>query len=202
MLGGRHRTIAALLVAGVSLGSACTPWERLGDAAGEAEVERVEPFTAPAAEGASLLIERRSADGSIVAEWWGEPPSADPNASPFPLEYGVQALWFRFAGDPGRYRFEPRGTLFFSDWRTDLFAPDGARVVLLQDRFGPYHVVASERLPAYLRGEAEPDLEIAWEAATPTSFVPVHGAIRWLGPRTIEVHYGSETPEWRRYELP
>ena len=121
-------------------------------------------------------------------------------------EYGVEALWFRFAGDPGRYRFAPRGTLYFSDWQTDVFSPDGARVVLLQDRFGPYHVVASERLREYLReglrGEAEPDLEIGWETATPTSFVPVHGEIRWLGPRTIEVHYGSETPEWRRYELP
>ncbi|MCB9566161.1 MAG: hypothetical protein H6710_02915 [Myxococcales bacterium] len=148
-----------------------------------------------------LLVERASPDGSFTAEWWGHAPVYEPHESPYPIEYGIEGLWFRFADPPERLRFRPRGTLHFSDWQTDVIAPDGRRLVLLQDRFGPYHVVAAERLRDYLRGEAEPDQVIGWETRSPGAFVPVHGPIRWIDAATIEVLYDSETPERRRYAL-
>lgn len=185
----------ALAIVILSLGSGCTSSAPRPSTAAE------EPLRPGPDEP---LIERRSADGAVTAEWWGEPPEAlDPWVSPsYPPAYGVNALYFRFAGDPRRYRFRPAGTLYFSDWHDDIFSPDGAWVVLLQDRFGPYHVVAQSRLRAYLEGEAAADAVVGWEAAGGAAFVPVHGAIRWPGAGAFEYLLDSETPEWRRFELP
>ena len=208
--GGGPSGLASLLLGllGGALSVGCTPWERPASDDGEASVAEVEVDDGEANGGGrlpsplpELLIEQANADGSITAEWWGEAPHFEPHESPFPLEYGIEELVFRFRGDVGSERFTPSGKLYNTDWRTNIFSPDGRRVVLAQDRFGPYHVIMSDRLREYLRGEP-PDLEIGWEPSSPTSFVPVHGPVRWLGPRTIEVLYESETPEWRRYELP
>ncbi len=50
----------------------------------------------------------------VTAHLGGETPPPDT-----PLEFGVSALWFTFAGDPKLYVFKPAGELFFSDWRFD-----------------------------------------------------------------------------------
>lgn len=186
---------AALVLTYMSPGTGCTPSNPRPSEAAE------EPLRPGPDE---LLIERRSADGAVVAEWWGEPPEPlEPHVSPsYPPAYGVRALYFRFAGGPLRYRFTPRGTLYFSDWHDDIFSPNGAWVVLLQDRFGPYHVIARHRLRAYLEGEAEADAVVGWEARGEAMFVPVHGPIRWPGADVFEYLLDSETPEWRRFELP
>ena len=209
-MSGRARSGAALL--GLSLGLGCTPWDEapkasspalavVGPESDPASADRV-PGVYPPSPPQELLITRSGADGSIVAEWWGEPARYEPHESPFPLEYSVEELWFRFPGDGGVERFSPAGTLHFSDWQTNIFSPDGARIVLAQGRFGPYHALRREHLRAYLRGERPADLEIGWEASSSESFVPVHGPVRWLGPRTIDVLYDSETPQRRSYALP
>ncbi|MEZ4449329.1 MAG: hypothetical protein R3B09_07615 [Nannocystaceae bacterium] len=182
----------------MSLGAGCTSSASRPEAGSKAAEEPPRPGPD------ELLLERRSADGAVTAEWWGEPPEPlEPWRSPsYPPEYGVNALYFRFAGDPRRYRFTPAGTLYFSDWHPQIFSPRGDFVVLLQDRFGPYHVVARHRLRGYLEGELVPDAVIAWERGGEGSFVPVHGEIRWPDADTVEVLYDSESPEWRRYSLP
>lgn len=89
--------------------------------------------------------------GSVTAHFGGEKPKD------VPLRFGVRALWFTFAGDNRVYRFKPEGGLSFSDWRFNIFSPDGKRVLLLMDRFGPYHLVFTARLREYLTGNSLPD---------------------------------------------
>jgi len=107
---------------------------------------------------------------SVTAEFVG---ARDPSG---PLTYGVKELWFRFEGDERRYRFSPEGTLHFSDWSFDIFSPTGAFVVLLQDRYGPYHVVHVSGLKDYLVGKRQAD-QIVGHRGTPAA---VHGDARWL----------------------
>jgi hypothetical protein len=69
----------------------------------------------------------------------------------------VDRIAFRFDGDDREYPFKPEGDL--EPWETqfDIFSPDGSMVLLLQDRFGPYHVVRIENLLDYLAGVKGPD---------------------------------------------
>ena len=53
--------------------------------------------------------------------------------------------------------FRPLGELYFSDWSFEVFSPDGKWALLLQDRFGRYHVVSTQNLRAYLEGTVPPD---------------------------------------------
>jgi hypothetical protein len=85
----------------------------------------------------------------ITVHFGGEKPPGDT-----PLEFGVSALWFTFVDDQTPYVFKPTGELYFSDWRFDLFSPDGAYILLLQSHHGPYHVVATSKLRDYLTGRA------------------------------------------------
>jgi hypothetical protein len=111
--------------------------------------------------------------GPVTAHFGAEKPD-DGSSS-----YWVKALWFTFAHDDGVYPFKPQGTLFFSDWRFDIFSPDGVHVALLQDRFGPYHVVPTARLKAYLRGRALPD-EIVGQKRKTGELAAVHEDGHWL----------------------
>ena len=88
--------------------------------------------------------------GDVTAHFGGE---KQPDA---PLRFGVQALWFSFRGDDAVYPFKPEGVSFW-EWNLDIFSPDGKYVLLLQDRYGPYHVVRTSRLKDYLRGRAKAD---------------------------------------------
>jgi hypothetical protein len=122
----------------------------------------------------------------ITAHFGGE---KTPVAVDAPLEYGVEALWFTFEGDWRSYVFKPKGKLFFTDWNFDLFSPDGAHVLLLQDHYGPYHVVATDRLKDYLIGRANlitsspSDEGVAiqpWSTAAVTGFLPGKSSSPWL----------------------
>lgn len=93
-----------------------------------------------------------------------------------PLAYSVKELWFRFQDDERRYRFAPEGTLHFSDWSFDIFSPTGAFVLLLQDHYGPYHVVHVSGLREYLLGSRRAD-QIVGLRSSPAA---VHGDARWL----------------------
>lgn len=117
--------------------------------------------------------------GPITAHFGAEKP--DDGSS----NYWVKALWFTFAQDDGIYPFKPTGTLFFSDWRFDIFSPDGVHVALLQDRFGPYHLVPTARLKAYLRGRGQPAAIVGQKRITgePTA---VHEDGRWLSSQEFQ----------------
>ena len=108
-----------------------------------------------------------------------------------PQNSGVEALWFTFDGDPQNYGFasmtkEPGDArVFFTDWNLDVFSPDGAYVLLLQDHFGPYHVIATEKLKDYLTRRAKPDYVVT-KAVDPNEPPRVHHHGHWISPRDIQ----------------
>jgi hypothetical protein len=129
----------------------------------------------------------RVSAGDVTAHFGGVREKGDRD---MPLEYSVTRLWFTFRGDRKRYAFRPKGELFFSDWRFDIFSPDGRRVLLLQDRFGPYHVVSVDKLRKYLRDEAEP--EHILDGSSPgnsTTTAGVHHEGRWTSSDTVEFKF-------------
>lgn len=111
--------------------------------------------------------------GDVTAHFGGEKP---PDV---PLRFGVQALWFSFKGDAAIYRFKPGAGVSFWEWNLDIFSPDGKRVLLLQDRYGPYHVVRTGRLKEYLRGRTKAD-EIVGRIPKAGEMAAVHEDARWL----------------------
>jgi len=119
----------------------------------------------------------------ITAHFGGEKTPVEVDA---PLEYGVEALWFTFGGDRRSYVFKPKGELFFSDWSFDLFSPDGAHVLLLQDHYGPYHVVAADRLKDYLIGRAKPDYVVT-KRGRRTDPAMVHSGGHWISAGEIQL---------------
>jgi tetratricopeptide (TPR) repeat protein len=118
--------------------------------------------------------------GDVSAHFGGRKPDDGP------LRFGVESLWFTFAGDDRAYPFQPKGELFFSDWRFDIFSPDGKRVLLLQDHYGPYHVMQTARLKDYLKGRAGPD-DVVGRIPKPGEAAAVHSDGRWASDK--EIHY-------------
>jgi hypothetical protein len=131
--------------------------------------------------------------GDVTAHFSGEP---DENTHP--PEFGIRRLVFEFARDPMRYTFQPRGTLHFSDWSFEVFSPDCSHVALLQDRFGPYHVVPVSSLRSYLLSQAEP----AHIISVNTENAVVHCRSRWVLPRTLEVRGCGESELVQRHVIP
>jgi len=118
----------------------------------------------------------------ITAHFGGDKPPVEINA---PQEFGVEALWFTFEGDARSYVFKPKGELSFGDWSFGLFSPDGAHVLLLQDHYGPYHVVATDRLKDHLIGRAKPDYVVT-ERGKMTDPAKVHSGGRWISATEIQ----------------
>ena len=117
--------------------------------------------------------------GGVTAHFGGEKPAGD-----MPLRFGVSALWFTFGNDTTPHVFRPAGQLYFSDWRFDLFSRDGLHVLLLQDRFGPYHIVAAARLKDYLAGRVGPD-HVATKAKAPDEPAGVHEGGHWVSAQEV-----------------
>ncbi len=105
------------------------------------------------------------------AEWLGAPPT-EPGA---PKSHGATALRFRIDGKP--VEFSPVGSLEPADWTFDIFSPDCTRVALLQDHYGPYHVVKLDGLSAYLAGGSP---EAIVEKRGETAEQMVHADFKWL----------------------
>jgi hypothetical protein len=125
--------------------------------------------------------------GQVTAHFGGDPVEGES-----PLKYGVTDLSFTFADDQRVYRFRPQGELFFSDWSFDVFSPDGVHVLLLQDHYGPYHVVEVLNLKAYLEGEAEPDFVVSADILDnppPSGAAAVHHDARWISPDTFQFQF-------------
>ena len=114
----------------------------------------------------------------VVAEWLGAAP-AEANA---PQAFGATSLRFRV--ECKAVDFQPVGGLEFSDWSFDIFSPDCARVALLQDHYGPYHVVKLDGLSAYLAGGGpEATVEKKGEGGS----AMVHGDFRWVSNDRVEL---------------
>ncbi|MCB9691340.1 MAG: hypothetical protein H6736_24015 [Alphaproteobacteria bacterium] len=148
-------------------------------------------------EPASIVTEEVSVLHSVeigggTLRWVGEAPEGAPKT------YGVERL--ELVLDGRVVPFRPKGELHFSDWSFDVVSPDGAWVVLLQDRTGPFHAVRSRRLATYLAGESEPDRVIGYEGPA-EGFRPVLTGPRWTAPHTLHYTEASEAPEDRTVEL-
>ena len=114
--------------------------------------------------------------GDVTAVWSGSAddlPTGDQRA---PKSYGVTGLTFRFA-DGKEHAFTPSGSLNFDDWSFDIFSPDCSRVSLLQDRFGPFTIIATKDLATFANA-----LPVTVEGSTAS----VHGQWTWTGPESFE----------------
>ncbi|SDB58443.1 hypothetical protein [Bauldia litoralis] len=94
-------------------------------------------------------------------------------------------LAFRFPGEKREVRFHPTGSVQPWEWQLDLFSPDGSKVLLPQDHFGPYHVVRTENLKAYLRGGRTPDFIISQPRTGENAVAAVHHDARWVSNDSI-----------------
>ena len=194
-------SVVIVLVCGCTRGSSRHPGGRDGDAASVSATMGGPAAPPPPVGGSGHELKTVStSDGRVVAHFMGTLPTVDGESPALPLESGVESLSFTFAGDPRRYLFQPAGKLHFSDWRFDIFSPDGNHVLLLQDRFGPYHVVATRHLRDYLVGKAGPDEEVAYRPS-PQGFVPVHEQARWISATEFEFVAGSETSRTIRHTI-
>lgn len=129
----------------------------------------------------------------ITAHFGGEKPPSDS-----PLEFGVSALWFTFPGDKTVYEFKPVGELFFSDWTFDIFSRNDVYVLLLQDHYGPYHIVATDQLKDYLLGCAKSAKVVSAQDYPPHAMDPpkVHKFVRWTSDRAFE--FSGSCCGWER----
>jgi hypothetical protein len=133
--------------------------------------------------------------GDISAYFYGTPIELAPP------EYGTEELRFRFKGDNREYPFNPTGELFFSDWSAGMFSPRGQYIAMLQDRHGPYHVMHTDHLKAYLSGEQEPD----WIVRKPSheELGAVHDNLRWISPTSLEfTHICCGDPIGQFWQVP
>jgi hypothetical protein len=128
--------------------------------------------------------------GDVAAHFAGEEvPLA-------PREYGIRELWFTFEGDPERHGFRPAGQLHFSDWSFEIFSSNGTYVLLLQDHYGPYHVVRVDRLKDYLHGRAEPEAVVG--GPRPGEPAAVYRDAEWTSDDAFRYTVACCGEEWRR----
>ena len=142
-----------------------------------------EPKPAPLAPGEISVAGayHAIACGPVTAVWSGKADALRDLPQPAPKSFGVESLSFRFA-DGSSKGFAPTGQVFFSDWRFDIFSPDCAQVALQIDHYGPYHLVKTADLRAYLEGRAKPKEALALNGKD----AMVHSDGRWLSPDTFE----------------
>jgi hypothetical protein len=108
---------------------------------------------------------------NVVAEFLGKAPTEAGALK----SYGVTSLRFRIGDKP--VEFQPVSSLQFSDWTFDIFSPDCTRVALVQDHYGPYHVVKLEGLSGYLEGGSP---EAMVEKRSESGEQMVHADFTWL----------------------
>ena len=127
----------------------------------------------------TAAIEHRTTCGDVVAIWRGH------------REHDLdvyQELEFVVPGTPAPLRF-PHGEMYPSYWSFDIFAPDCRHVLLLPVYTGPYHVVRTSRLAAYLGG-APPDYILRGRPGE--SGTVANGA--WVSATQIRYQWGCCNP--------
>ncbi len=154
--------------------------------------------TAPSANGdtpgmdASQELLHTVALGDLELRFYGETVPA--GISP---RYGVQRM--AVVTPQGELPYTPQGELFHSDWSFDIVSPDGSKVLLLQDHYGPYHVVSAENLQAYLIN-GEPNHEFG--QLQPGSNAWVHEQARWVSDSEISYVAGLTTVAEYTFSIP
>ena len=128
----------------------------------------------------------------IQIRFWGNQVPDGIRAS-----FGVTRMDVVFEGDRV-VPFRPTGSLYFSDWRFDILSPDDTHVLLLQDRYGPYHVVRVDSLSEYLQG-AEPAFSFGY--ANPEGSAWIHEAGRWIDSTTVAYRAGLTTQQDFEFRL-
>ena len=123
-------------------------------------------------------------DNKVTAIWIGEDQTIDSSLKDMPLTFGVQKLVFEFSATKERIEFKPQGELFFSSWSFNIFSPDFRFVVLLQDHYGPYHIIPIDNLRDYLSGK-NTQFEIV-DGRIPDGSGAIHGEILWLTDDSIK----------------
>jgi hypothetical protein len=183
----------------VALAAACTgAGKDAGKDASKPAPPSVAKPSAPDPNYKFPVVVKSDAAGTVEAHFEGEAP---PPELKVPLVFGAERLFFTFKDSKTALVFKPEGELFFSDWSFDIFSPDGKWVLLLQDRFGPYHVVATSRLADYLQGKAKPDKVVTVPRPEGQQAL-VHSGAKWVSPAEIEYRVGGETQETKRATVP
>ena len=134
------------------------------------------------------LRRRTTYDKSITAIWIGKDPNVELGTTNTPLEFGVEKLIFEFSKDKERIVFQPKGQPYFSNWDFNIFSPDYRYVALLQDHYGPYHIIPTENLRDYLLGK-NTSFEIV-SGRGPDGPGVIHGNIKWVSNDTVEFSAG------------
>ena len=96
--------------------------------------------------------------------------------------------------------FRPAGNVQFSDWTFDIASPDLGHVLLVQDHYGPYHVVSTDNLAPYLGGTADPD-HVIHQAQAAEAGAWVHQNARWTSATEVAYEAGLSTLETFTYSL-
>jgi hypothetical protein len=183
---GSDLAVAALVLLAAA-GAACAACAACGE-------RRVQPPRGASITPGLVELETVACEaGGVTAHWRGHTPEDGE-----PAAYATEAIVFSFASDGKERLFDPAGTLVGSDIRFDVFSPDCKHVLLLQDRFGPYHLVATARLADYLDGKGPPDK--AFDSGYETSAL-VHHSAAWLSNDELEFRAGGETDMVLRYRV-
>src|SRR5262245_16427783 len=192
----RTPTLAAWMLAG-ALGPAAScsrgrTQERAEAPAGEASAT---PRTGDTANGLRELARATCAGAGVTAVWWAAPvPSGIATARGFARldlvpDRGASLTWIA----------TERGATMAHDVPEVVFSPDCARVALLEDRHGPYVVVATADLLAHARGARVPARYL--DDQVPCALGFVYSDLRWRSPTEVEYRSGGEPFEWRRVDV-
>jgi hypothetical protein len=152
------------------------------------------PNAAWSAENSYLLKTITTPDKAISVQWFGEKP--DPANTRFPVQYYANRMVFNFGSGGGNYEVRPKGRLFHCCYHFDVFSPDWKYVVLLQDHYGPFHVVSAGALKRYLQGNAGPYRVTPGKAPKPAHVTHFK---RWVSKETFE-YVASCCGESRYYQ--
>lgn len=153
--------------------------------------------TTPSTSGDVLVSEESQvliqsvAFGELELRFYGEvvPSGISPR-------YGVERM---AVGTPqGEVAYSPQGELFHSDWNFEIVSPDGSMVLLLQDHYGPYHIVSLENFQAYL-SNGDPDHEFG--QLQPDSNAWVHEQAQWISDSEISYVAGLTSVSEYRFTL-
>ena len=167
------------------LACASTPDPMPAEPAEPAGVAQTSP--GPDSTASQVLIGTLDAAPHFVIRFLGEEVPAGINP-----DLGIRSLEFSFQ-DGSAHTFRPTGTLYHSDWSSELRSPDGRWIFLPQDHYGPYHIVAVERVAAYLQGD-QPDHVIGQTQASSGS-AWVHAGAGWTAESTFSYRAGLTTME-------
>jgi len=112
--------------------------------------------------------------------------------------FGIREIRFEIDGQVEV--FKPTGTLQDSDWSFEIATAEGDWIVLPQDHYGPYHVVATDRLGEYL-GAGQADHELHQQSQVENAGAWVHAGARWEGRALVYLAGLTDMMEFR-FELP